>query len=129
MRQVLILGLIQVVGLLSSNLSAQLTQGAAPNVIFIPADELTNWVGYLDGFPGYSGEAHTPNLNRLAAQGVAFTKAYCNSPACSPSRASFLSGLQPSTSGAYFGEKFRKVMPRVITLPQYFREHGYTTVG
>jgi arylsulfatase A-like enzyme len=112
-----------------SRVSAQPEQDSAPNIIFIPADELTNWVGYLDEFPGYSEKVHTPNLNRLAARGVAFTKAYCNAPACSPSRASFLSGLQPSTSGAYYGEKFRKIMPEVITLPQYFRENGYTTVG
>ena len=129
MRRVLIISLIQAVASLSGNLSAQQKQSTAPNVIFIPADELTNWVGYLDEFPGYSGEVHTPNMNRLAARGVAFSKAYCNSPACSPSRASFLSGLQPSTSGAYYGEKFRQIMPEVITLPQYFRENGYTTVG
>ena len=40
---------------------------------------------------------HTPNLNRLCADGVAFTRAYCQSPICSPSRASFLTGLYPST--------------------------------
>lgn len=100
-----------------------------PNIIYIPADELMNWVGYLDAFPGYSGEVHTPNLNRLAERGLIFTKAYCNAPACSPSRASFLSGLQPSTSGAYYGEKFREIMPEVVTLPQYFKERGYYTVG
>ena len=103
--------------------------GDRPNMILIPADELMNWVGYLDEFPGYEGKVHTPRLNRLASRGVAFTKAYCNAPACSPSRASFMSGLQPSTSGAYYGEKFRKIMPDVIALPQYFRENGYATVG
>ena len=110
-------------------LHAESENGSVPNIIFIPVDELMNWVGYLDEFPGYAGKVHTPNLNRLAARGMVFTKAYCNAPACSPSRASFLSGLQPSTSGAFYGEKFRKIMPNVITLPQYFREHGYYTVG
>ena len=101
-------------------------QSGKPNIIFIPVDELNNWMNYINDYPG---AVHTPNIDRLVAEGVSFTHAYCNAPACSPSRASFLSGLQPSTSGAYYGEKFRKIMPDVVTLPQFFREHGYTTMG
>ncbi|MBT3274962.1 MAG: sulfatase-like hydrolase/transferase, partial [Spirochaetales bacterium] len=42
---------------------------------------------------------NTPNLDRLCAEGTAFTRAYCQSPICSPSRASFLTGLYPGYVG------------------------------
>ena len=100
--------------------------GGSPDVLFIVSDELTQWLGFAQEYPG---TVHTPNIDRLANRGVAFTRAYCNAPACSPSRASFLSGMRPSTSGAYYGEKFREILPDAITLPQHFRENGYRTVG
>lgn len=112
--------------LLTGLLIASVARAERPNVIFIPADELNNWTGKIDA---YDGPVHTPNMDRLAARGVAFTRAYCNAPACNPSRASFLSGLAPATSGAYYGEQFREILPDVVTLPQYFRENGYVTAG
>ena len=100
--------------------------GKPPNVLFIVSDELTRWLGFTKEYPG---KMHTPNIDRLANRGVAFTRAYCNAPACNPSRASFLSGMRPSTSGAYYGEKFREILPDAVALPQHFRENGYRSVG
>src|SRR5262245_14632582 len=68
-----------------------------PNVLFIAVDDLNHWVGHL----GRNPQAKTPNIDRLAARGVTFTRAYCAAPACNPSRAALLSGLRPSTSGVY----------------------------
>src|SRR5829696_753413 len=68
-----------------------------PNVLFIAVDDLRDWVGYLGQHP----QAKTPNLDRLAARGMAFTRSYCIAPVCNPSRAALLSGMRPSTTGVY----------------------------
>ncbi len=67
------------------------------NVLFIPIDDMNHWVGHLGVHP----QTRTPNIDRLAAQGVSFNKAYCAAPACNPSRIALMSGLRPSTSGCY----------------------------
>ncbi len=67
------------------------------NVLFIPIDDMNHWVGHLGVHP----QTKTPNIDRLAAAGVSFTKAYCAAPACNPSRIALMSGLRPSTSGCY----------------------------
>src|SRR5687768_1938553 len=64
-----------------------------PNILWICADQQRyDTIGAL-GNP----HVHTPNLDRLVREGVAFTHAYCQSPICTPSRASFLTGYYPST--------------------------------
>src|SRR5688572_17857046 len=79
-------------------LGALLSADAAkPNVLFIAVDDLNHWVGHL----GRNPQARTPNIDRLASRGVAFTRAYCAAPVCNPSRAALMSGLRPSTSGVY----------------------------
>jgi arylsulfatase A-like enzyme len=93
-----------------------------PNVVFIAIDDLNDWVGVLGGHP----QAKTPNIDRLAARGMLFTRAYAPAPACNPSRVSLLTGRRPSTSGVYYnGQPFRTAMPDVITLPQLFKQNGY----
>jgi len=97
-----------------------------PNVLFIPIDDLNDWVGHLGGHP----QARTPNIDALADRGVTFTHAYCSAPACNPSRASLLTGVRPSTSGVYDNRQpFRNVLPDAVTLPQLFRQSGYRVIG
>ena len=100
---------------------------AKPNILFIAVDDLNDWVGHLDGHP----QSKTPNIDRLAGQGVSFTKAYCNAPLCNPSRASLFSGVLPSNSGVYGnGEQMRDKLQDVVTLMQYLRkEGGYSVQG
>ena len=59
---------------------------------------MKDWVNCLGG---YEGTVYTPNIDRLAARGTLFTNAHCQTPICRPSRASFMSGLRPTTSGIY----------------------------
>jgi arylsulfatase A-like enzyme len=96
------------------------------NVLFIAVDDLNDWVGVLDGYKGVK----TPNIDKLARQGMNFTRAYCSAPVCNPSRASLLTGVRPSTSGVYQNyHPWRLALPNAITLPQYFMANGYEVVG
>src|SRR5262245_44863495 len=70
---------------------------ASPNVLFIAVDDLNHWVGHL----GRNPQTKTPNIDRLARMGVAFTHAYCAAPVCNPSRAALLSGRRPGVTGVY----------------------------
>jgi iduronate 2-sulfatase len=96
-----------------------------PNVLFIAADDLRTDLGSY-GHP----EARTPHLDALARRGVRFTRAYCQQAVCNPSRASVLTGRRPDTLRVWdLRRHFRETLPDVVTLPQHFRLHGYTTVG
>jgi len=98
-----------------------------PNVLFIAVDDMRDWVGHLSG---HGGKFHTPNIDRLAARGVAFTNAHSASTVCCPSRTAILSGLMPSASGIYNNQQWWKPhMPDLITIPVHFRKHGYEVVG
>ncbi|HIG29966.1 MAG TPA: hypothetical protein EYQ50_20090 [Verrucomicrobiales bacterium] len=69
-----------------------------PNVLFIVVDDMNDW---RTGLGGYSGKVYTPNMQRLADMGIAFTNAHAASPICCPSRGAVLTGLRPSISGIY----------------------------
>ena len=103
----------------------------APNVLMISIDDLNDWIGVLKANPNVK----TPNIDRLAKEGLLFTNAHCQAPICGPSRASVLSSLRPSSTGIYGQIKdhnLRKrsaLMEKVRFLPQYFNDHGYKTIG
>ena len=93
------------------------------NVLFIAADDLRMNLGlYGDDV------AVTPHLDRLAAQGMVFDRAYCQFPSCNASRASIMTGMHPDTISVWrLNDHFRETKPDVITLPQHFKMHGYHT--
>ncbi len=107
-----------IAGLLSA---AEFDQSPRPNVLFIISDDLNNFLGcYQDP------RAKTPNLDRLAARGVRFDRAYCSFPLCGPSRNSMLTGLYPNSTGIYANAQiFRQTIPSQLSLPQAFRLEGY----
>ncbi len=92
-----------------------------PNVLFIISDDLNNDVGCY-GDP----RVKTPNIDRLAEQGVLFNRAYCQFPLCGPSRNSMLTGLYPNSSGVLGNRTiFRQFIPSHIPMPHAFRLEGY----
>ena len=93
------------------------------NVLFIAVDDLRP----DNGCYGVS-HAKTPNIDRLAARGIVFDKAYCAQAVCSPSRTAMLTGLRPDTTKVWdLDTHFRDAQPNCVTLPQHFRQNGYHT--
>lgn len=95
-----------------------------PNVLLIVCDQLR-----YDSI-GYSGKyaVKTPNIDRLAAEGLFFTNAYTPLPVCAPARQSMLTGVQPDSIGALFNYNFintRGADPSVATWTSELKDAGY----
>jgi len=93
-----------------------LVKAQQPNILLIVSDDLNTRIG-----PYMELDKHTPNLDRLAAEGVRFNRTYCQYPLCGPSRASFMSGLHPETNGivnnSYDLGSYRAVNPSLSKQP------------
>jgi iduronate 2-sulfatase len=99
------------------------TQASDRNVLFIAVDDLRVELACYG-----SRHVKTPNIDRLAARGTQFDRAYCQQTVCNPSRASLLTGLRPDTLRVWdLPTHFRDTRPDTVTLPQTFKNHGYHT--
>jgi len=125
------LGIVSVVAVISSSAAAQrdAASGARPNVVLILMDDM----GYGDiGSYGVK-DAKTPNLDRLAREGVRLTDAYANGSNCSPTRAGFITGRYQQRYGIEWplgadpGDSARGVKPTGTSLPALLKKAGYAT--
>lgn len=105
--------------------SGQVKKVGRYNVLFIVVDDLRPELGC------YGAELIvSPNIDKLAAQGLRFNRAYCQQALCSPSRTSVLTGLRPDATKVYdLVTHFRTTVPDVVTLPQHFKNHGYQSIA
>lgn len=101
------------------------SNGRKMNVLFIAVDDLRPQLGCY----GHK-QIISPNIDRLASQGMVFDRTYCQQAVCGPTRASLLSGVRPDTSKIYNNNTpIRKAMPDVVTLPEHFKNNGYETLS
>ena len=114
---------ISVMVLAAGLLAAVSAEGQKPNVLFIAADDLRMNLGcYGDPL------AVTPNIDRLATEGMRFNRADCQFASCNASRASVLTGRRPDSISVYhLNTNYRKTAPHAVSLPQYFKDNGYHT--
>lgn len=95
------------------------------NVLFIAVDDLRPQLGCYG-----QRQIKSPNIDRLAGEGLLFERTYCQQAVCAPSRASLLTGLRPDSTGIYdLNTPVRKALPDVVTLPEHFKKNGYETVS
>ena len=107
--------------LLTTAASTAFARDGKKNVLFISVDDMNNDLGCY-GHPFVK----SPNIDRIASQGIAFSNAYCQFPLSSPSRSSLLTGLRPDRTRVFdLTYHFRQDLPDVVTLPQMFRNNGY----
>lgn len=92
-----------------------------PNVLFISVDDLRPEMGCYG-----NTVVKTPNIDRLAARGIVFQRAYCQQAVCSPSRTAIMTGLRPDVTKVWDLEThFRAAQPNCVTLPEHFKANGY----
>ena len=106
-------------GLRSAVGQADTTQDR-PNILWITCEDISPYLGSY-GCP----YAHTPNLDKMASEGIRFTQAYANGPVCSVARSALLTGMHSPTIGTH-GMRTRTQLPDSIpAYPKIFREAGY----
>jgi len=95
------------------------------NVLFIAVDDLRPELGCYG-----NKEIKSPNIDKLAAQGILFSKAYCQQAVCAPSRSSMLSGLRPDHTRVYdLNTPLFQSRPEIVTMPRYFKDSGYESIS
>ena len=100
-------------------------QPVKPNVLFIAIDDLKPYLNFY----GFSA-VKSPNLDKLAERSTVFMSNYCQQAVCAPTRASLLTGLRPDRTQVWdLKTLIRDKNPDVVTLPQIFKQNGYTTAA
>jgi arylsulfatase A-like enzyme len=110
--------------ILSLILLATAAGGQRPNILFIAIDDLRPELGCYG-----AAQVKTPHIDKLAAGGMRFERAYCQVPICMGSRASLMTGMLP-TAKRFVGDCRADVdVPDAMTLPEALRKAGYTTLS
>ena len=122
MRLIVFLPVLLCFTQVSCNLKKEATE-SKPNILFILVDDLRPELGCYG-----ADQVLTPNIDKLASEGLQFNRAYCNVPVCGASRASLLTGILPTkTRFVRYNTYVSKDAPNAKTLPQVFKENGYST--
>lgn len=119
----LVLSLLSLIFLTTECASEQKQE--SPNILFIAVDDLKPMLNCF-------GESQivSPNIDMLAREGTLFGNNHCQQAVCGPSRASLMTGLRPDHTGIRdLKTRMRDVHPDILSLPQYFKQQGYTTVA
>ncbi|MGM0475328.1 MAG: sulfatase-like hydrolase/transferase, partial [Bacteroidota bacterium] len=101
-------------------------QETLPNIVFVYCDDL----GYGDLACFGNQVTRTPNIDRLAEEGMKFTEFYSASPVCSPSRAALLTGRIPQRmgiNGVFFPRSYTGMPVEEVTMAELLKEKGYAT--
>jgi iduronate 2-sulfatase len=123
MKMLKILCLLSLLAILPGSFFAQTRPKM--NVLFIAIDDLKPLIGAYG-----ETQMRTPNMDRLAKMGTIFTSNYVQQAVCAPSRASLLTGMRPDTTKVWdLKTLIRDMNPNIVTLPEYFKQNGYATVG
>jgi len=126
-----VLSIITIVFLMQTFVLAEENSSARPNVVFIVLDDMNDSVEGMGGHP----QAKTPNLSRLASEGIRFTNAHSAAPVCGPSRSSFWTGIYPHNSGFYGHRQDQNRWHNNPTLKhskpffEHFADNGYRIYG
>ena len=99
---------------------------ASPDILFIAIDDLRPELGC------YGRPVISPNIDRIAAQGMVFERAYCQQSVCGPSRLSIMTGAYPDSLGVYgMGTRceWRESRSEFTSIPEQFRKNGWYAVG
>ncbi len=114
----LILYLIALIFILSG--CNQLKEKERPNILFIAVDDLRTELGCYG-----NEQIISPNIDKLAAEGLVFNRAYCQQAICMASRASLMSGIRPNHHQIYNCESLETDAPGILTLNQHLENNGY----
>ena len=116
---------LQAVAIVLIGCSSACGEVGRPNVLFIAVDDLRPELG------AYGARTITPNIDRLAATGTRFDRAYCQQAVCGASRVSIMCGLYPTFTGeqTYHVTGWRERHRDVVTLNEHFRAEGYKVIG
>ncbi len=103
-------------------------RGKRPNILWITSEDTSPDLACYG-----QGLVETPNLDRLASEGIRFTRAFTTAPVCSPSRSAFMTGMYQTSIGAHNHRSHRgdgyTLPPPVKLITEYFREAGYYTAN
>ncbi|MBK8900085.1 MAG: sulfatase [Anaerolineaceae bacterium] len=96
-----------------------------PNIIWISTHDINPHLGCYAGVYPHAEYAHTPNLDRLAAEGVRYNNAIATTPVCGPSRSAIITGMYPTAVGTMHMRTKAVPPPEVRPIPEYLRAAGY----
>lgn len=126
MKIYLLICLFAVLVFVGCDVSQQKEAGSThKNVLFIAIDDLRPELGCYG-----QTQIKSPNIDKLADEGMLFERAYCQVPVCGASRASLLSGIRPTRQRfVTFYSKVEEEVPGAVTLPEHFKNNGYHTIS